>query len=113
MHFYPSLPMSSPLFLADTLCCCCRQYASAVYDWLDTNALGLHVNIRVNDTNAAQSGTGAPVVQRWNAAVNMASNAFLNYSQVRTNVRGCMYQLSLRDVSKLVFHICLIAYVLL
>lgn len=65
--------------------CCGRQYAGAVYDWLDTNKQSLHVNIRVNDTNAAQGGTGPPIVQRWNAAMNMASNAFLNYSQVSTS----------------------------
>lgn len=61
----------------------CRQYASAVYDWLDTNKGSLHVNIRVNDSNAAQNSIGGlPVVQRWSAAMNLATNAFLNVSKV-------------------------------
>ena len=63
----------------------CRQYASAVYDWLDTDRRSLHVNIRVNDSNAAQNSLGGiPVVQRWSAAMNLATNAFLNISKVRS-----------------------------
>ena len=62
--------------------CGCRQYPSAVYDWQDTNSSSLHVDIRVNDTDAAGGDGGPPDTQRWNQAMNLAANAFLSFSQV-------------------------------
>lgn len=44
------------------------------------------MNIRVNDSDAAGGGGGGdgglPNVQRWNQAMNLATNAFLTFSQV-------------------------------
>lgn len=60
----------------------CRQFPSAVFDWQDSDSGRLQVNIRVNDTNAAGGGGGPPDVQRWNQAMNLATNAFLTFSQV-------------------------------
>ena len=62
--------------------CICRQYPGAIYDWQATNSSSLQVNMRVNDTDAAESDGGPPDVQRWNQAMNLAANAFLTYSQV-------------------------------
>ena len=47
-----------------------------------TNSSSLQVNMRVKDTDAAESDGGPPDVQRWNQAMNLAANAFLTYSQV-------------------------------
>ncbi|DBA88861.1 TPA: hypothetical protein ACH3X2_000106 [Trebouxia sp. C0005] len=58
-----------------------RQYPGAIYDWQATNSSSLQVNMRVNDTDAAESDGGPPGVQRWNQAMNLAANAFLTYSQ--------------------------------
>ncbi len=60
----------------------CRQYPGAIYDWQATNSSSLQVNMRVKDTDAAESDGGPPDVQRWNQAMNLAANAFLTYSQV-------------------------------
>ncbi|KAL3149658.1 hypothetical protein ABBQ38_013490 [Trebouxia sp. C0009 RCD-2024] len=58
-----------------------RQFPSAVFDWQDTSRSRLQVNIRVNDTNAAGGRGGPPDVQRCNQAMNLATNAFLTFSQ--------------------------------
>ena len=53
-----------------------------MFDWQGTSSSRLQVNIRVNDSDAASGGGGPPDVQRWNQAMNLATNAFLTFSQV-------------------------------
>ncbi|GIL52921.1 hypothetical protein Vafri_8666, partial [Volvox africanus] len=52
------------------------QYPSAVYDWRTSGPMGLNLTIWVNNSDAAASV--APRVQRWPAAINTATNAWLS-----------------------------------
>ena len=65
----------------------CRGYVSALFDWRDTGAAGLNVDVWVNNSNVAkdqgQTSQGPPDVQRWNQPMNMAANAYLKVLKVR------------------------------
>ncbi|EFJ47435.1 hypothetical protein VOLCADRAFT_92146 [Volvox carteri f. nagariensis] len=52
------------------------QYPSAVYDWRKSGPMGLDLTIWVNNSDVGASV--APRVQRWPAAINAASNAWMS-----------------------------------
>ena len=65
-----------------------RQPGNVALDWRDTDATGLRLDMWVNDTRmqaVAQgltAGLAAPGINRWNTAMNLASNSYLNFLQV-------------------------------
>ncbi|KAK9803177.1 hypothetical protein WJX72_009746 [[Myrmecia] bisecta] len=54
-----------------------RQYTSALYDWGATTRSALYLTIWANDSNAAESAQGPPVIDRWNQPMNLAANTYL------------------------------------